>query len=111
MKSSRYIESLKSLDKAKDALENAKYNLNGGFLAATANRTYYTCYYCITALLYTRNIYSKTHQGVRAKFTELFIKTSIFPIEISNSITLLFDYLKKQIMTWIQILAKKKQNN
>ncbi len=87
-----YIESSKALEKAAEAIDNAEYNLKGKFFAATANRAYYACYYSILALLYTQNVYSKTHQGARAKFSELFIKTSIFPIEISDSITMLFDY-------------------
>ncbi len=87
-----YAESLKALEKAADAIENAEYNLKGGFISATANRAYYSCYYSMIALLYTQNIYAKTHQGARAKFSELFIKTSIFPIETSDSIAMLFDY-------------------
>jgi uncharacterized protein (UPF0332 family) len=46
----------------------------------------------LIALLYTQKVYSKTHQGAKAKFSELFIKTGIFPVEISDSISLLFDY-------------------
>lgn len=87
-----YTESLKALEKAADAIENAEYNLKGGFISATANRAYYSCYYSMIALLYTRNVYAKTHQGARAKFSELFIKSSIFPIEYSDSIAMLFDY-------------------
>ncbi|MBN8720701.1 MAG: HEPN domain-containing protein [Sediminibacterium magnilacihabitans] len=87
-----YTETSKAFEKAADAIENADYNFKGGFYAATANRAYYACYYCIIGLLYTQNVYSKTHQGARAKFSELFIKTSIFPIDVSDSIVLLFDY-------------------
>jgi len=87
-----YTESLKALEKAADAIENAEYNLKGGFFSVTANRTYYACYYCMIALLYTQDVYAKTHQGARAKFLELFIKTSIFSIEISDSIAMLFEY-------------------
>ena len=36
-----YTESSKALDKAADAIENAKYNLKGEFFAVTANRAYY----------------------------------------------------------------------
>ena len=43
MTSSGYTESLKALAKAADALENAVYNLKGGFIEATANRAYYVC--------------------------------------------------------------------
>jgi uncharacterized protein (UPF0332 family) len=87
-----YNESIKALEKAADAIENAKYNLRGEFYGVTANRTYYACYYCLIALLYTQKVYSKTHQGAKAKFSELFIKTGIFPVEVSDLISLLFDY-------------------
>jgi uncharacterized protein (UPF0332 family) len=91
MISPAYNEAIKALVKAGDALHNAEYDLKGGFVLATANRAYYACYYCMTALLYTQDVYAKTHQGTRSKFTELFIKTGVFPLAISNSIALLFD--------------------
>ncbi|HWK05991.1 MAG TPA: HEPN domain-containing protein [Puia sp.] len=89
---SEYSESLKALEKAANAIENAEYDLKGGFVLATANRAYYGCYYCMMALLSTQNVYAKTHQGVRAKFSELFIKTGIFSIAISDNIALIFEY-------------------
>jgi uncharacterized protein (UPF0332 family) len=92
MSSSEYIESLKAFEKAADAIENAKYNLKGGYFGATANRAYYACYYCLIALLYIQKVYAKTHQGTKAKFTELFIKTDIFSVEVSDAISMLFDY-------------------
>jgi uncharacterized protein (UPF0332 family) len=85
-------EALKALRKAEHALQNAKHDLAGGFFLATANRTYYACYYCMTALLYTKEVVAKTHQGVRSRFSELFIKTGIFPVAAADTITLLFDY-------------------
>lgn len=91
MNPSSYNEALKALEKAEDALRSALYDLEGGFLLATANRAYYACYYCMTALLYTKEVYSKTHQGIRVKFSELFIKTGVFPLEVSDSLALLFD--------------------
>lgn len=87
-----YSESLKALEKAEDAIGNAEYNLKGGFISATANRTYYACYYCMVALLYTKNVHAKTHQGVHGKFSELFVKTAIFPVETSNDISVIFDF-------------------
>jgi len=92
MMPSNFTEARKAIAKAADAIENARYNLKGGFISTTANRCYYSCFYCMTAMLYTKNIYAKTHQGVRAKFSEVFIKTGIFPIETSDSIAMLFDY-------------------
>jgi uncharacterized protein (UPF0332 family) len=81
----------KILDKAIEALENAEYDLNGGYTLATANRAYYACYYCMTALLYTMDVYAKTHQGVKTKFNELFIKSGRIPQNASEIATLLFD--------------------
>ncbi len=46
----------------------------------------------MTALLYTRNVYPKTHHGAKSKFGELFIKTGILPALVGDSITELFDY-------------------
>jgi uncharacterized protein (UPF0332 family) len=62
-------ESFKALEKAEDAIENAEYNLKGGFISATANRAYYGCYYCMIALLYTKSVHAKTHQGAHTKFS------------------------------------------
>jgi uncharacterized protein (UPF0332 family) len=45
----------------------------------------------MTAILYTKGTLAKTHQGVRSKFSELFIKTNIF-LHTSDTIALLFDY-------------------
>lgn len=87
-----YIEAAKALAKALDAIENAQYNLKGEFTLATANRSYYACYYCMTALLYTKGIYAKTHPGVHAKFSEIFIKSGILPVKISSYISILFAY-------------------
>ena len=92
MTPSEYTESSKAFEKAADAIENAIYNFKGEFYGATANRTYYACFYCLIGLLYTQKVYTKTHQGAKAKFSELFIKTEIFPLDISDSISLLFDY-------------------
>ncbi|HEX8315590.1 MAG TPA: HEPN domain-containing protein [Flavisolibacter sp.] len=84
-------EAYKALAKGEYALQNAEYDLRGGFYLATANRAYYTCFYCMTALLYTKNTFAKTHQGVQSRFAELFIKTNEFPATVSAIINDLFD--------------------
>jgi uncharacterized protein (UPF0332 family) len=106
-----HVESLKALEKAADAIGNATYNWQGEFFSVAANRTYYACYYCMIALLYSQNVYSKTHQGTRAKFSELFIKTSIFPIEISDSVALLFDYRQEADYDLDEDISKEEAEN
>ena len=84
-------DSFKALERAEDALENSVYSLHGGFTLGTVNRAYYTMFYCMTALLATQGVYAKTHQGIRAKFSELFIKSSLFPNNIAKYIGNAFD--------------------
>jgi uncharacterized protein (UPF0332 family) len=74
----------KALERAEDALETAVHDLKGDFMLATVNRTYYCIYYCMTALLTSQEVYAKTHQGVRTKFSELFIKTGLLPKIMAN---------------------------
>jgi uncharacterized protein (UPF0332 family) len=84
-------ESLKALTKSLDAIETAEHDLKGNFNLAAINRIYYACYYCMTALLFTQNVFAKTHQGTRAKFTELFIKTGHFSDDMAAHIKNAFD--------------------
>lgn len=80
-----------ALARAKDCLNSAEYDLKGNFFLATANRAYYTCYYCITALLYTVDVEAKTHEGTHRKFHEHFIKSGIFPTDLGSAVGILFD--------------------
>ena len=45
----------------------------------------------MVALLLTENVSAKTHQGIRAKFIELFIKTKIFPSSIAGYVKNAFE--------------------
>ena len=42
-------------------------------------------------IVITKDVYAKTHQGVRGKFSEIFIKTAIFPDFIATYIKTTFD--------------------
>lgn len=102
----QYSESFKAIDKALEAIEAADHDIKANFTVAAANRVYYACYYCMTALLLTQNVYAKTHQGTRAKFSKLFIKTGIFSADIAGHIKNAFD-LRQLIMILMQIFLKK----
>lgn len=84
-------ESFKALAKAQEAIESAEFDIRGGFYLAATNRAYYGCYYCMVALLMIQNVSAKTHQGVRAKFSEVFIRTTIFPNRIAGFIKNAFE--------------------
>jgi uncharacterized protein (UPF0332 family) len=85
------VESLKALARAEEAIEAAEFDIQGGFYLAAANRAYYGCYYCMISLLISQNASAKTHQGVRAKFSELFIKTKLLPERMATHIRSAFE--------------------
>ena len=60
MNNSPMEESLKAVAKALDAIETAEHDLQGNFTFAAINRIYYACYYCMTALLQSQNVFAKT---------------------------------------------------
>jgi uncharacterized protein (UPF0332 family) len=91
MTSPDHTDSSKAIDKALDSIEAAEHDLKGNFTLAATNRAYYSCYYCMTALLLTKGVHAKTHQGVRAKFSELFIKTNVLPDYTATHIKNVFE--------------------
>ena len=72
------------LKKAETTLAEAEYLLVGEFYSATVSRSYYAGFYAVQAILYTKEIYAKTHQGVLIMFNKHFIKTGIFEPYLSK---------------------------
>src|SRR5438067_3015208 len=79
------------LKRAEDAMNDAALLIENNRNEAAANRLYYSVYYCIQALLQSKNIISKTHKGTHIKFHETFIKSKIFPELISQHVQDLFN--------------------
>lgn len=73
------------LDGAREALEGARYNLDGDFCGIAVNRAYYAFFYAATALLLTLDLTRSKHSGVLATFRQHFVKTGIFPVRDSHS--------------------------
>ena len=73
------------LEGARNALQGAQYNLDGGFDGIAVNRAYYAFFYAATALLLTLDITRSRHAGVLAAFREYFVKAEAFPIEDSRA--------------------------
>ena len=71
------------IDAAKEALESAQYNLEGGFDGVAVNRAYYAFFYAASALLLTMEITRSKHSGVLAAFREHYVKPGLFPAEDS----------------------------
>ena len=72
-----FADSFKALERAKDTLETSEHDLKGGFTLAAVNRAYYAMFYCMSTLLFTENLYAKSH------YEELFVKTERMPKQTS----------------------------
>ena len=79
------------IERAFVALEQAKGNLEMGYLEITANRLYYAAYYAASALLIANGIRVKSHEGCIGQFSLHFVKTGIVSLEMGKLFSALFD--------------------
>ena len=81
----------KIVARSEDCLSDAKFNFQHSRYMAAVNHSYYCVFDCIMALLLTKDVFTKTHQGAHLKFNELFIKTGMFDAKFSQMLMYLFD--------------------
>jgi uncharacterized protein (UPF0332 family) len=79
------------MDQAHETLREAEILLNESALRGTVNRAYYAMFYALLALLATRQLGTSRHSGALALFDREFVKTGVFPAELSRSLHLAFD--------------------
>jgi uncharacterized protein (UPF0332 family) len=82
-------------ERAKETLEDAKFLAEKQRWNSAINRLYYAAYYAVIALLIKESYKSTTHNGVKTKFSEQFIKTGLFPTEIGRIYSQLFTWRQK----------------
>jgi uncharacterized protein (UPF0332 family) len=75
------------LEKSATTFNEAKSLAESGFWGGCANRLYYSCFYCVIALLAKDDITASTHNGVRTEFFKLYIKTGILDRKYSSIYT------------------------
>lgn len=61
------------------------------FWNSSINRLYYACFYAIGALLYSHDIETLSHAGLRQKFGQLFIKTGKIDRNLGKHFSDLFE--------------------
>ena len=70
--------------RALESLDDANANYRDERYLVTVNRSYYAVFYALSVLLYEKDyLNTRSHSGAQAKFRELYIKTGIFPKEVS----------------------------
>jgi uncharacterized protein (UPF0332 family) len=81
----RLQRATETLNDARLLAENQRWN-------SSINRLYYSCFYAVSALLYSQLIEAKTHKGVRIKFMSEFIKTGLFHKDFGKLFSDLYDW-------------------
>ena len=80
------------MQQAEESLDEARYLLAGDKSPRSViNRTYYSMFYSILALLIFEPYSSSKHSGVLSYFNRHFIKSGIIPKDIGRSVNKAFD--------------------
>ena len=87
------IDSL--VKRAKRYIRSAELLLNDKDFESSVSRTYYAMFYAAQAVLLTKKLTFSSHKGVISAFGKHFIKTEIFPKEMSRELNRAFE--KRQI--------------
>lgn len=65
------------LERADRALKVADSLVQQGYAEDAVNRIYYAVFYAVQALLYTQQLYPKTHLGAKSLFDKEFVQTGM----------------------------------
>jgi uncharacterized protein (UPF0332 family) len=76
---------------ANETLREAEILLNETALRGAVNRSYYAMFYALLALLATKQLGTSRHSGAIRLFDREFVKTGLFPKELSRSLRVAFN--------------------
>ncbi len=87
------IENIRvAMEKASKTLSEAELLFNGGFIAGAVSRLYYFLLHSVRALLLTKGLEPKSHEGVLRVFSLHFVKEGIFDPKTSHILARLMKY-------------------
>ena len=90
------MEEIKALhERAKKYLESARLLYEEHDYESCVSRIYYAMFFMTEALLLTKDMSFSSHKGVISAFGEQFVKTDIFPRDMSKDLSLAFQ--KRQL--------------
>ena len=79
------------LERAREALDEARLLLNANHGNATVNRLYYACFYAVSALLLADGRSTSKHTHLRSLLHRDYVKPGHVPQEMGKHFDLLFD--------------------
>lgn len=83
------------INRAVETIKEVEVHIQNEFWNTSINRMYYACFYAVSALLSQNKIEVSSHNGVRQKFGEHFVKTGKFNRELAKHFTDLFEKRNK----------------
>ena len=79
------------MEQAHETLREAGILWEQAALRGAVNRAYYAMFYALLGLLATRQLGASKHSGAITLFDREFVKTGLFPRELSRALHLAFD--------------------
>lgn len=79
------------MERAREALDEARLLAQAQHWNACISRLYYACFYAVNALLLSRGLSSARHSGVRALFNRHFVKSGVIAHDLAACYSSLFD--------------------
>ena len=79
------------MERAHEALEEARLMASYGHANTAVNRLYYACFYAVSALLQSRGLSAAKHSGIRSLFGQHFVKTGLVSKELAAFYNDLFE--------------------
>lgn len=79
------------MERAREAIDEAKMLFDAGHINAYVNRLYYACFYAVSALLLTKNFSTSKHGYLRSLMHREFVKTGLISKELGKHFDMLFD--------------------
>jgi uncharacterized protein (UPF0332 family) len=95
------------LEQAAECLRDAELTMNAGSFKNAANRSYYSIFNSIKAVLALDEFDSKNHGTIIGKFREKYIKSGIFPAKYSDAISSAFQVRNNSDYQPFYIVSKK----
>ena len=83
------------LTQAKDTLAAARELMKGGHHRDAVNRAYYAMFYATLGLLARKLLGSSKHSGVMSLFSQNFIKTGKFSVDVGKNLQRSFELRQK----------------
>jgi uncharacterized protein (UPF0332 family) len=83
------------MERAIEALDEAKVLFDSDHINTYVNRLYYACFYAVSALLLSCDESTGKHGYLRSLFHKEFVKTGLLPVEAGKHFDLLFQNRQK----------------